>query len=122
MQEKSKYLNTHTDNVEQYEDVLGVSELIKNWTNIVFHSQSFIIEVFKISLSSKASSVDFNVLFDLPWYISKSWVFTKYFLPFPSLALDGDISSEVTDELYVPASEPGPIDPDPSSELSADYE
>ena len=48
--------------------------------------------------------------------------FTKYFLPFPSLALDGDISSEVTDELYVPASELGPIDPDPSSELSADYE
>ena len=48
--------------------------------------------------------------------------FTKYFLPFPSLALDGDISSEVSDELYVPASEPGPIDPDPSSELSADCE
>ena len=107
MQEKSKYLNTHTDNVEQYEDVLGVSELIKNWTDIVFHSQSFIIDV---------------LLFDLPWYISKSWVFTKYFLPFPSLALDGDISSEVTDELYVPASEPGPIDPDPSIELSADYD
>ena len=45
MQEKSKYLNTHTDNVEQYEDVLGVSELVKNWTDIVFHSQSFIIDV-----------------------------------------------------------------------------
>ena len=52
MQEKSKYLNTHTDNVEQYEDVLGVSELIKNWTDIVFHSQSFITDV----------------LLDLPWY------------------------------------------------------
>ena len=89
--------------------------MIKNWTDIVFHSQSFIIDAL-------ASSVDFNVLFDLPWYISKSWVFTKYFLPFPSLALDGDISSEVTDELYVPASEPGPIDPDPSIELSADYD
>ena len=38
------------------------------------------------------------------------------------MVLDGDIRSEVTVELYVPASEPGPIDPDPSSELSADYE
>ena len=45
MQEKGKYLNTQTDHGEQYEDVLGVSELIKNWTDIVFHSQSFIIDV-----------------------------------------------------------------------------
>ena len=45
MQEKSLYLNTQNDNGEQYADVLGVSELIKNWTDIVFHSQSFIIDV-----------------------------------------------------------------------------
>ena len=83
---------TPTDNRGKYVDVLGLIKWIMNWAD------------------------------DLYWYISKSWVFTKYFLPFPSLVLDGDISSEVTDELYVPASEPRPIDPDPSSELSADWE
>ena len=102
MQKKGKYSNTPTENGGQ--DLLVMIELIKNWTDIVSHGQWFIIDVY------------------LSWYIFRSWVFTKYFLPFPSLALDGDISSEVTDELYVPASEPGPIDPEPSSELSADYE
>ena len=97
MQEKGKYSNTPTKNGGQ--DLLVMIELIKNWTDIVSHSQW---------LDEQHNWTHFY--------------FTKYFLPFPSLAFDGDISSEVTDELYVPASEPGPIDPDPSSELSADCE
>ena len=97
MQKKGKYSNTPTENGGQ--DLLVMIELIKNWTDIVSHGQW---------LDEQHNWTHFY--------------FTKYFLPFPSLAFDGDISSEVTDELYVPASEPGPIDPEPSSELSADYE
>ena len=107
MQEKGKYSNTPTKNGGQ--DLLVMIELIKNWTDIVSHSQWFIIDVLCYVRQDEQHN----------W---THFYFTKYFLPFPSLAFDGDISSEVTDELYVPASEPGPIDPEPSSELSADYE
>ena len=85
--------------------------MIKNWTDIVSHGQWFIIDVLRVCYIKQDEPHNWTHFY-----------FTKYFLPFPSLALDGDISSEVTDELYVPASEPGPIDPEPSSELSADYE